>query len=373
MKILLLRFLHDLETFEYEMSSMDKVWSFLFADNTGRWHKLCIVFYDNAFQIRHHEYENGCLLINEKKEVSIVDVFGHAIYKQGIELLWHDLIAGAHAWLHWVEKDWIRAANRVVSECPLSYRRGIVPHAIVREVLPDRFPFYKELGIRNCRKIVQLVESGTLWKPAFTEVASMTATRYFEYCKIAYLASAEKSNPVDASLSGREMYKQYADGRHGGLLDIEPESESAFANWLDGKDPDTCRFGTHPWEIRRGGNTTHIDLSVRRPFASAQKGYLVELCGESFTRMAETIKMCLAIHAAGLPITIVNPENVRKRILGQDNVGVIPSYESAHRANQYFPAKQCVYDVLHFREVSRYKRRVLPFITWEPLPVLKPK
>ena len=88
-------------------------------------------------------------------------------------------------------------------------------------------------------------------------------------------------------------------------------------------------------------------------------------------RMVETMKMFLAIHKASLPISIYAPEGVRKRLLGQDNIGIIPNYSSLHRANQHFRKEQDVYDVLHYDDLGRYKRRITSFIRWEPLPILK--
>jgi len=52
--------------------------------------------------------------------------------------------------------------------------------------------------------------------------------------------------------------------------------------------------------------------------------------------MAETMRMFLAIHEAEPPISIANPENVRKRLLAQDHIGIVPSYASLHRADQHF-------------------------------------
>lgn len=82
------------------------------------------------------------------------------------------------------------------------------------------------------------------------------------------------------------------------------------------------------------------------------------------------MKMLLAIHKASLPISIHDPEGVRNRLLGQDNIGIVPNY-SLHRANQHFSKEQEVYDVLHYDDLGRYKRRITPFIRWEPLPILK--
>ncbi len=67
------------------------------------------------------------------------------------------------------------------------------------------------------------------------------------------------------------MYARYADGRHDGLLDINPASEQEFADWIDGTHPERG-MGGHPWEIKRGGNTTHIDLIVSRPVPVPKRG-----------------------------------------------------------------------------------------------------
>ncbi len=204
-----------------------------------------------------------------------------------------------------------------------------------------------------------------------TEVASMSANDYFNYCRIAYIAGKRKDDIIDESMSGRDMYARHADGRHEGLLDIDPNSEEEFAAWIDHDHPKRAGGG-HPWEIKRGGNTTHINLSVSRPLYR-KKGFDVQLCGESIGRMVETMQMLLAIHNAGLPITIANPEGVRKRLLAQDNIGIIPSYDSLHRANQRFPREQDVFDVIYYRDLGRFKRRISPFITWRPLPILRPR
>ncbi len=252
--------------------------------------------------------------------------------------------------------------KKVQIEYPLRNRYGIVPNAIIRASIPDIYRLDKELGIANTKRLVRLVEEGYFLKSENTEITSMTANDFFEYCRIAYIAAARKQDAVDKSLSGREMYKKYADGRHEGLLDIDPESKEEFADWLDGKHPKRG-VGGHPWEIKRGGNTTHIDLCVMRPSQYSNERFKVELRGESIGRMVETMRMLLAIHKSGRPISIANPECVRKRLLALDNIGIIPHYTFAHRASQHFPRDKEVFDVLHYDDLGRYKRRIKPFIT----------
>lgn len=254
---------------------------------------------------------------------------------------------------------------------PLRYRYGTAPHAIVRHSLPDIYRLDAELGAEKCRQFFSLVEDGYFFRQENTVLPSMNASDYFKYCRIAYLAGKRDDETVNSALTGRQMYERYADGRHEGLLDIDPDSTQEFADWIDGNHPKRTPGG-HPWEIKRGGNTTHIDLYVCRPNAYSKEGFKVELRAESVGRLAETIRMFLAIRDAGLPISIADHETVRKRILAQDRIGIIPSHTVLHRANQHFPKDDEVFDVMHYDDLGRFKRRITPFITWKPLPVLQP-
>ena len=209
------------------------------------------------------------------------------------------------------------------------------------------------MGKAKTKKFIKLVEQGGVRDCHNVILPSMTANDYFEYCKIAYISGQRKDDHVDENLSGRQMYERYADGRDEGLLEIAENSKDEFADWIDHKHPKKTSGG-HPWEIKRGGNTTHIDLSVSRP-GYAKEGFVVQLRGRSFNRLKETICMFLSIHEAGLPITIDNPEGIRKRLLGQDNIGIVPCFNSLHRANQHFSEKDSVYDVMHYDDLGRYK------------------
>jgi hypothetical protein len=284
---------------------------------------------------------------------------------------WQSLATLACKWLKVVRRDWIKANRHVQDNYPMNCRYGIVPNALVQASLPDVYRIDRELGTLRTRKLVRLVEEGFFRREENTVAQSMTAADYFRYCRIAYIAARRKGERIDLSLSAREMYARYADGRHEGLLDIDENSEQEFADWIDGKHPKRA-CGGHPWEIKRGGNTTHINLAVMRPSVHSNEGFKVELCGASIGRMVETMRMLLAIHKEGLPISMWDYEGVRKRLLAQDNIGIVASYDSLHRANQRFPREQDVYDVLYYNDLGRFKRRLTPFITWEPLPILKP-
>ncbi|MCP4693192.1 MAG: hypothetical protein GY859_34440 [Desulfobacterales bacterium] len=368
-------FTRELRDFSYTLSSLDHVWNILFPDQEKKWRYLHVNKYMQTFYITCIDGDGG-LEVEPKKGVRAMDSMGASFYAieehDHLAQTWRPLIASARKWLKVVRKDWIKANKSVQAEYPLRYRYGVAPNALIRASLTDIYRLDKELGKGRTLKLVRLIEDGFFNKSKNTEVSTMTAEDYFHYCRIAYIAARRKKEKVDESLSGREMYERYADGRHEGLLDIDPTSAEEFADWIDGKHPKKQRGG-HPWEIKRGGNTTHIDLSVSRPSYYRKEGFKVELRGESIGRMVETMGMFLAIHDAGLPISIANPEGVRKRLLAQDNIGIIPSYSYLHRANQHFGREEDVFDVMHYDELGRFKRRITPFITWEPLPILKPK
>ena len=369
------QFLKELERFDYTLSSTDHVWNILFKNHTEKWSYIHIVKYRKTFYISHIAGDCGTLEVEPKKSIKVMDSgefsYSRSFYEnEPLIEKWAHIIASARKWLRVVKKNWIKANKLIQEEYPLNYRYGTVYNSLIRESLPDIYRLDKELGKAGTRKLIRLVEDNFFMRSENTVAESMTTAKYFKYCKIAYIAGQRRDDKVDKSLSGEEMYRLYADGRHEGLLDIDPNSEQEFADWIDGKHPKKSGGG-HPWEIKRGGNTTHINLSVRRSSLYRKDGFTVELRGESLGRMVETMKMLLAIYDASLPVTIANPESVRKRLLCQDNVGIVPKYSSLHRANQHFKSSEDVFDVVYYDDLGRFKRRITPFIRWEALPVLK--
>ena len=86
-------------------------------------------------------------------------------------------------------------------------------------------------------------------------------------------------------MTPKELYFRYADGRDEELSSIDLDSETAFREWL--------KFGGrgygHPWEVSRGGNSTHIDFQVDVD----SDGYYFFLAGAN--RSNETLKFYLAL------------------------------------------------------------------------------
>lgn len=370
----LFTFIDGLNQFEYSLSVRDRIWNILFPDTHEHWQHLHVLQYGEHYYLSHINGKTCTLDAVPGTGYEPYTAFGNSPFGSEfshIEETWNPLLADVLRWMKALRKDWIKTNRFVQEHYPLIYRTGIAPNSLIRESLPDIYRIDRELGDENCNRFISLFEHGYFSKADNYTVQKFTASRFFSYCKTAYMAAVRDHEEIDGSLSGREMYMRFADNRHDGLLDIDENSEEEFADWIDGSHP-LRGVGGHPWEIKRGGNTTHIDLSVYRPRYDGSNSFKIELRGAALHRLAETVRMFLALHADGLPITIADPESIRKRILAHDNIGIVAEYHPLHRANQSYPREQDVYDVLYYRDLGRYKRRITPFITWNPLPILKP-
>jgi len=262
-----------------------------------------------------------------------------------------------------IEQDWVRVYRQTARHYPLTMRYGTLPKAILWKYYPDIYRVDTELEKARVREFVALVRAHKFQKEYAGHHEKMTLARYMRYCKEAYLANAtQQKSAVEPRMSGLDMYRQLADGRHEGLTELPANSADAFAKWYR-----SGRGGGHPWEIYRGGNTTHIDLGV----TEGREGWSVFLQGSSTTRMAETIRIALALAKANLPVEIHDAEKLMSRLLGMDNLGIIPEYLNNHRAAQYFDDADEVFDCAHLRDLAR-NNRILTFMTWKPLAPLRP-
>jgi hypothetical protein len=107
------------------------------------------------------------------------------------------------------------------------------------------------LGAEMIEKFKRAVKKKKEHQLAFLD--EMTANFYFRVCEICYDANDYFKNKA-GTLTPLDKYLSYADGRDAGLRDIEGDSPEAFTEWYYGG----SRMGAHPWEICRGGNSTHM-------------------------------------------------------------------------------------------------------------------
>jgi len=361
------KFLKELQQFDYRLSPLDPYWEVLFPTPNKKWHRLYISSYQGTFFISHANGENGSLKVVPEKSLEIKESYGFEGEDEDLQAAWLSLIKAANKWLKKVKKDWVATNLRTQKEYPIKYRFGTISNSLLLATFPDQYNLYQDLGEEKAQQFIKLVEDNFFIRYDRPLATDLTAAKFFEYCKIAYLATEKE---IDKNLSGKALYQRYADGRHEGLLDIDQESPQEFSDWLDDKHPKRERGG-HPWEIKRGGSYTHIGMRVDRPSVSSKEGYTIQLYGQSNHRLADTIRMFLAIHEAGLPIDIVEPQSIRERLLGQDKCAIIANYELLSRTESYFPNEEAMYNAMYYTDLGKHKKLLQPFIKWETLPLLR--
>ena len=173
-----------------------------------------------------------------------------------------------------------------------------------------------------------------------------------------------KANRYDR-LKGFTVKKQYinhADGRDEGLRDIDEYSPEAFHDWLHNR----AEGGGHPWEVCRGGNSTHIALYVHED----EKGYYASLAGKSWGRSVETIKFCLALIHNNIPVYLWDAEGLADRALGKDYIGIVPHYIFPRYCEDRFPGQK----ILDFTHLPYEKDEEKAFITkadWQKIPEVR--
>jgi len=319
------RLIAGVEEFEPVWDGREKQWTFFFRE--GRpWIRLRIMKYDGTYYFSGSDFDSFGYPDQGNIDSNIEGRL--PVWTKEIALLKK---AVAH--------DPLEAQSSLFKKLPLRCRMGVIQRKNVRLLIPKWMPIASQLSGNEKKAILEILR-----KAHPEPLQSMSLKRFFEYCREAYQANPSTFQEVNyqSGLSGKEYYKRYADGRHGGLLDIAPNSSKAFERWYESKSWSGC----HPWEIYRGGDSTHIDMFVVRP-ALQQKGWEVHLRALSSTRLIETCRIALALAKAGLPVRIDDAESYISRILDQDWVGIVPCEEGLAYAWHSFPEKWCVRDCVH--------------------------
>lgn len=211
----------------------------------------------------------------------------------------------------------------VEQELPAKHRVGIISRKDFWSIYPeDREEYFRSL---KPFEIDAFLENAISDKALVERLPQMSANDFFRCCALGYQANGYEG----ANLSPRDQYFKHADGRHGGLDDIDPDSPEAFATRCGGQG----HWGSHPWEVCRGGNSTHVSLYV----VQDEDGYYLQVAGTSTWRSVEAIKFFLALHDAGMPVVIQDAELLKARLNGTEKIGVVPHGVTPAYCHSWFP------------------------------------
>lgn len=243
--------------------------------------------------------------------------------------------------------------NRIEQGVPPRLRTGTIVRRDLWTVFPEwREKFLADISPEEISEFIH-VASQQDDCPDYTAKGgrpTFTSGEFFKLCALGYAANHYEGT----ELSPVEQYKKYADGRDDGLTEIDPDSTEAFVDWLD-------IFGIgHPWEVCRGGNSTHVDCGVYKN----DNGFFLFVAGSSEGRTVEAVKFYLAIHHAGYPVYIDDVKQLIERFQETEKIGIVPDGVFPRYCGTWFPSE----NVIDFMNLP-YDRteETIPYCVWQPL------
>ena len=216
----------------------------------------------------------------------------------------------------------------------------------------------ERIGIRGIEKLREFISA--TGEPGYSSPSqNVTADDYFRYCEICYDANSYFKGEKQR-LSPRDKYTSMADGRDAGLREIIGNSIKAFHEWYYGGD----RMGSHPWEICRGGNSTHISLSL---YPRGDQ-WILHLAGSSFVRVEETVRMALALYERHIPFILADAEEIERMVTGVDFIGIVPDYVFPRYCHSLFPKEERIIDFMNLDR--EFEDQIVPVATWYPVEMI---
>lgn len=259
--------------------------------------------------------------------------------------------------------------DHVDAALPYPFRTGVVRRSVVWEKEPE----WKEQSMdgltpETLAAFKTLLDAGMNDRLKIGRLKSMTANDFFRACAIGY----DGCGYQDTDLSPVDRYFAHADGRDEGLSGrgyglnagpgIDLNDPDAWKKWYF----DIDRGGGHPWEVIRGGNSTHVDLYVShdghrlnhriktRKITKEEAEALP--CGFFFIvmglhRPVEAVKFYQALSAAGLPVVLRDAKEILARFEETDNIGIVPHNIIPKYCEGMFPAEYGkIVDFMHVYE-----------------------
>ena len=240
---------------------------------------------------------------------------------------------------------------------PYKHRVGTITRANLWKLYPeDKEAFFEDL---TQSEVDEFLASDAESLEGTELLKEVTANDFYRFCAIGYAAN----NYEYQSLTPKEQYYRHADGRDEGLKDIDPDSPKAFKEWLN-----TRPLGGHPWEVCRGGNSTHISLYVHS--VQEDTGYYLAVAGSATWRCVEAIKFYLALKQEGIPVILRQSELLKSRLRGEERVGIVPHGIFPRYCQSWFPGEK----IEAFRNLSvENPEEEIRLAEWKPLDQIRVK
>ena len=250
--------------------------------------------------------------------------------------------------------------ERVRKELPVELRTGTISRKALWKVWPnEKKEYFANLPDADVREFLDLItDSNDAREPLpKTFLRTMTSGLFFRACALGYEANNYEGC---GTLSPKELYLKHADGRDEGLRNVPENSPEAFAKWHEHD-----RYGGgHPWEVCRGGNSTHISLFV----SHLEQGYFFSVAGKSWDRSVEAIKFFLALHRNGLPVVIFDGKELAARVAGIDKIGIVPQSVLPRYCESLFQNEK-ILDFMNLPYEDR--KKFASHVVWQDVPEVR--
>ena len=246
----------------------------------------------------------------------------------------------------------------IENELPAIHRTGTIRRKDLWDIFPEwRNDFFEDFSQEELALFQKYIEEKDPEdRSLIGRLEKMTANDFYGFCALGYRAN----NYSGGDLSPKEWYYKHADGRDEGLRKIDPDSTEAFEAWFFDKN----RGGGHPWEVCRGGNSTHVSLRVYHD----ERGYYLGIAGSAWTRCFETIRFYLALRTAGVPVVLNKGQQILARVLEEDKIGIVPNGIWPAYCENMFPGE----NILDFINLSSEKQNeVVKHCNWYPEPMVE--
>ena len=245
----------------------------------------------------------------------------------------------------------------VDANLPPQHRTGTLVRKYLWDAFPDaRTSFFKNISPADVAEFVKCASEQDSDRRRLTNhLKEMTANDFFSFCALGY----KENNYEGCELSPREQYYKHADGRDDGLGEIDGDSPEAFHEWYN----DRNHHGGHPWEVCRGGNSTHVSLYVHED----EDGYTLTVAGDAWTRTIESVKFYLALRRAGLPVYMMEATALADRLTEKEKIGIVPEGVMPAYCHSYFQNEHII-DFMNLPDENREK--LLPHCVWQKEPVV---
>lgn len=339
----------DIEDFEDEKDRKETFESYY--PDEKKWYQISLVQFSNQISF-HCEKLVFFINIDDKKfnQINIED------YIEPVSFLLDKLEEKVDEVIQDPE-----SYNKYLSEnLPLKHRFGKIKRSVLWNY--DFYNINKELG--QVDKFEEFVKNNDN-EAVYT---GLTLKEFLTLCEICY--DANEKYYTESTMFGEarlkhdmtifEKYTSMADSRDGGLLKVAPDQPNALRDWyLSGE-----WQGCHPWEICRGGNSTHINLSLT---FKENIGWKIYLVGFSDSRAVETAKMAIALYEKGIRFELLNAEEMLLMFKGEDNYGILPDGITPRYCHQLFNKEDNVFSFFNFNTILDVYEKIKDNVVWYPL------